>query len=93
MMYKDLHHIVQVSNLLFKNQMWITQLWPESRTAEEKASWQLASLHQDEAEDTQTAQPEIPFESKENLLWSKCNIWHVSVHFYSTVDIFGNNDT
>lgn len=79
MMYKYLQHTVEVSNLLFKNQLWITQFWPENRTAEEKASWQLASPHQDEAEETQTAQPEIPFESKENSLWTKCNIWHVSV--------------
>lgn len=81
MMQKGLHHYVQVSNVLYENQPWITQFWPENRTAEEKASWQLASLHQDEAEDIQTAQPEIPFESKEHLLWTKCNIWHVSLKF------------
>lgn len=79
MMYNYLHHIVQVSNISFKNQLLITLFWPENRIAEEKASWQLASLHQDEAEETQTAQPEIPFESKENLLWAKCTIWLVSV--------------
>lgn len=66
MMYKYLHYNVQVSNLLYENQLWITQFWPENRTAEEKASWQLASLHQDEAEEIQIAQPEIPCESKKN---------------------------
>lgn len=81
MMYKYLHHNAQVSNLLYENQLWITPFWPENRTAEEKASWQLASLHQDEAEEIQTAQPEIPFESKENLLWTKCNVRHVSLQF------------
>lgn len=93
-MHKYLHHIVQVSNLfykvsnhLFKNQLWITQFWPENRTAEEKASWQLASPHQDEAEDTQTAQPEIPFESKENATFGMS-----LYNFYSTVDVFANND-
>lgn len=76
---KYFNHIVQVSNIALKNKLWITQFWPENKTAEETASLQLASLHQDEAEDTQTAQPEIPFENKENLPWTKLNIWNASV--------------
>lgn len=82
MVHKYGYHTVQVPNFLFKKKkyhLWITQFWPENRTAEEKASWQLASRHQDEVEETQTAQPEIPFENKLNSPWTKCNVWNASI--------------